>query len=181
MSSKVSKQKGGSSSGKKKMASGGAPNANGYGKRATYASSIGSSVALDQAKQRATAKKKVAVTKPSSTKKSSSNKTKAMTDDQFDSYMKKKYGTLNKSEFTEKTKGSTIIADTENPSNVGKKRSSSGRITSEPITMVKNNIVKIPSTSPEIKRTAMVPLGKKGGAMSKMKKMSYRKGGSKKC
>lgn len=164
----------------KKMATGGAPNANGYGKRATYASSIGSSVALDQAKQRANAKKK-ATTKSSPTKKSSSKKTKAMTDDEFDKFMNKKYGTMTKSDYNKKTENAIIVADTSNPSNVGKTKKEVVRGKNTPVTMVKNEIVKIPTnTSPEIKRTAMVPLGKKGGAMSKMKKMSYRKGGSKK-
>lgn len=180
-----SKKSGGSA---KKMKTGGAPNANGYGKRATYASSIGSTMALDKVKQKANAKK--TVTKSSPIKKKSSKK--AMTDDQFDTYMNKKYGTMKQADYDKKIQNSTVVADTNNPSNVGKTRKEivrGGKDT--PVTMVKNEIVKIPAnTSPEIKRTAMVPLGKKGGTMkkknggtavSKMSKMTYRKGGSKKC
>jgi len=181
MSSKKISKKGGSSPAKEKMAGGGAPNANGYGKKLiSHPISGNATMRMNAAKDKAVAKKKAS--KPVSIKKKSSKK-KAMTDDQFDSYMKNKYGTMSKSEFSDKTENAIILADTANPSNVGKTKKEVFRGgKDEPITMVKNDIVRIPisMTPPKITRTAMIPTGKKGGAMSKMKKMSYRKGGSKK-
>ena len=181
MSSKKIAQKGGSSSGKKKMAGGG-PNANGYGKKLVSYPLTGAKASnlVKAAKDKAIAKKKAST--PVSTKKKSSTK-KAMTDDEFDTYMNKKYGTMTKADYNKATQNSTVIADTNNPSNVGKTKKEIARGgKDEPIAMVKNEVVRIPISTapPKITRTAMIPTGKSGGAIKKMSKMSYRKGGSKK-
>ena len=181
MSSKSIKKSGGSSLAKKKMAGGGAPNANGYGKKLVSYPLTGAKASnlVNAAKTKAVAKK--TASKPV-TKKKVVAKKKAMSDDEFDTYMNKKYGTMTKSDYSKATQNSTIIADTNNPSNVGKTRKEIARGgKDEPIAMIKNEVVKIPiSTAPKINRTAMIPVGKKGSAMSKMKKMTYKKGGSKK-
>jgi hypothetical protein len=181
MSSKNIKKTGGSSSPKKKMAGGG-PNANGYGKKLVSYPISGS--AVNAARNKVNATKAASTTKKTVVKKTTTKKknSKAMNDQEFDKHMNKKYGTMTQEDWNKKTQNSVRIADTSNPSNVGKTEKEIRRGgKDEPVAMIKNEVVKIPTaTPPKITRTAMIPVGQKGGAMKKMKKMTYRKGGSKK-